>query len=436
MSHFLQRARAHLSDRTSAHRQIAAGFLLVGGFVLVGKLSGAAKEMVIAAKYGVSGLVDAYVLAFSLVTFPAALMISVLTMVLVPVLAQLRSNRADELPRFRAELLALVLTCSVIVGIICRWGLPALIDLGWLPVEGSARAQTRSMVASLALLGPVAVLISLFSVWTLAEGKHRNTLFEAIPAAVLVLALLAVDQPSAAPLIWGTIAGLSLQLAALSAPAFARGQVALPRFGMSSPGWQMNWRGVAVLVAGQTAMAGSQLVDQLFAADLPVGSISVLSYANRIVALILGISALAITRSSIAVFSARPDESVRLSHHWAGIFFALGVALALVMGVLSPTAVSLLFERGAFGPSETQSVSHVLQMGLVQLPFYLAAIVYYSALASRGRHTTLGVAMLVSLAVKVAGNVALAPGLGLAGLQLATALMHACFLITLTLRIK
>ncbi|CBL44180.1 hypothetical protein HDN1F_05970 [gamma proteobacterium HdN1] len=48
------RAREHFENPTSQHRQIAVGFLWVSLFVFVGKLAGAAKEMVIAWRYGVS----------------------------------------------------------------------------------------------------------------------------------------------------------------------------------------------------------------------------------------------------------------------------------------------------------------------------------------------------------------------------------------------
>jgi hypothetical protein len=46
-----------------------------------GKLAGAAKEMAIAWRYGVSDTVDAYVFVFNLATWPVSLWFGVLTVV-------------------------------------------------------------------------------------------------------------------------------------------------------------------------------------------------------------------------------------------------------------------------------------------------------------------------------------------------------------------
>ena len=62
MSSIANRIRRHLSDPESHHRKIATGFVWVALFVFIGKLAGAAKEMAIAWRYGVSETVDAYVL--------------------------------------------------------------------------------------------------------------------------------------------------------------------------------------------------------------------------------------------------------------------------------------------------------------------------------------------------------------------------------------
>ena len=62
---FFSRIRHHITNPESYHRRIASSFLLVSAFVLIGRLAGAAKEMAIAWRYGISEIVDAYVLVFS-----------------------------------------------------------------------------------------------------------------------------------------------------------------------------------------------------------------------------------------------------------------------------------------------------------------------------------------------------------------------------------
>lgn len=49
-------------------------------FVLLGKLAGAVKEMAVAYRYGVSGVVDAYQLAFTVVTWIPGTLVSVIAL--------------------------------------------------------------------------------------------------------------------------------------------------------------------------------------------------------------------------------------------------------------------------------------------------------------------------------------------------------------------
>ena len=65
------------------HQAIARGMVLVVLFVFFGKLAGAAKEVAIAWRYGVSEEVDAYLLVLNLVSWPVGVWFSVLTVVLV-----------------------------------------------------------------------------------------------------------------------------------------------------------------------------------------------------------------------------------------------------------------------------------------------------------------------------------------------------------------
>lgn len=78
-------------------------------FVFVGKLAGAAKEIAIAYRYGVSAEVDAYLFVLNLIGWPTAVWFSVLVVVLVPLAARIRQDAKGDLPLFRAELLGLAI---------------------------------------------------------------------------------------------------------------------------------------------------------------------------------------------------------------------------------------------------------------------------------------------------------------------------------------
>ncbi len=93
-------------------------------FVFVGKLAGAAKEMAIAYRYGLSREVDAYLFVFNLVSWPIGVWFSILTVVLVPLAARMRQTDPSELPRFRSELLGFVILLGLALALAGWSGLP------------------------------------------------------------------------------------------------------------------------------------------------------------------------------------------------------------------------------------------------------------------------------------------------------------------------
>ncbi|MGD0961200.1 MAG: hypothetical protein ABSB19_15445, partial [Methylomonas sp.] len=110
----------------------------IAGFVFLGKLAGAAKEMAIAYRYGVSEKVDAYLFILNLINWPISVWISILTTTLVPLAARIRKNSPAELPRFRGELFAFSMVFGVNLSLIAWFGLPVLLRSSWTGLSASA----------------------------------------------------------------------------------------------------------------------------------------------------------------------------------------------------------------------------------------------------------------------------------------------------------
>lgn len=420
--------RERLRNAHPDHHAIARGMAWVALFVLFGSFARAAKEMAIAYRYGVSAEVDAYLFVFNLVSWPVGVWFSVLTVVLIPLAARIRQGSSAELPRFRSELFGLALLLGLALVFLNWLGLPLLLHSSWTGLPHSTAVIAANMVPTLALLAPLGVIISLFSAWMLAAGRHANTLLESVPALAVLVALLVFPGGGAEPLVWGTLAGFAFHLASLAVPLARQGEIEAPRFTRRSPQWTPFWQGFGIMLAGQTLMSFTGIIDQFFAAHLGTGAIATLSYANRILALILGMGAMAVSRATLPVFSqaqAQGGEQVsRVATHWARLLFALGVIAMIVGWWLAPWGVRLLFERGAFTAQDATVVTEVLRYGLAQLPFYFAGIVLVSLLASQRRHRAIAAVASINLLVKVVANFSLVPWLGLNGLVLSTAFMY------------
>jgi putative peptidoglycan lipid II flippase len=428
MKTHLGQLRDRLSDLDASHHAIARGMAWVALFVFVGKIAGAAKEMAVAYRYGVSAQVDAYLFVLNLVSWPIGVWFSVLSVVLIPLAARIRHGATAELPRFRAELFGLALLIGPVLATVAWLILPALLRAPWTGLPPTTVALALEGVPALILLVPLGVVISLFSAWMLAAGRHANTLLEGVPALVIALAVLVFPGGGIEPLVWGTLAGFAFHLASLAIPLAGRGEIEGPRFTQHSPHWSPFWQGFGVMLAGQAAMSFVGIVDQFFAAPLGTGAIATLSYAGRILALILGLGATAVGRATLPVFSnteARGGaKGQRVAKHWARLMFLLGVAGLILGWWLAPWAVRLLFERGAFTAEDSSSVSAVLRVGVLQLPFYFAGLVFVSVLASQRRYKLIAAGACANLVVKFGANWVLVPLMGVSGIVAATALMY------------
>ncbi len=398
-------------------------------FVFLGRLAGAGKEMAIAYRYGVSAEVDAYLFVLNLVRWPVSVWFSVLTAVLVPLAARMRQGATAELPRFRAELFGLALLIGLTLAALAWLGLPSLLRAPWTGLPATTVALASEMVPPLVFLVPMGVVISLFSAWMLAAGRHANTLLEGVPALAIALAVVVFSRGGIEPLVWGTLAGFAFHLTSLAIPLAGRGEIEAPRFTRQSPHWLPFWHSFGFMLAGHALMSFVGIIDQFFAAHLGTGAIATLSYANRILALILGLGATAVSRATLPVFSKTEAQGGaqghRLASHWVRLLFLLGVIAMIVAWGSARWAVQLLFERGAFTLEDTLAVTGVLRYGLVQVPFYFAALVLVSYVSSQRRYTLLFWSGVIGLGSKIIGNVVLIPLFGINGIAMAWGLVYA-----------
>lgn len=409
------------------------GMVAVSSFVLLAKLAGAAKEMAVAWRYGVGAEVDAYLLVFNLVNLPVSIWFSVLAVVLIPLAARVRGEVPHELPRFGAELLGWTLLGGLALAAVGFVALPPLLGSNWLGLSTRTSNLAIQMVPVLVWLVPLGLIVALYSTWTMTVGRYINTLLEGLPAVGILVAVLVTGGIE--PLIWGTVAGTLAQTGALVASSGDRVFRVTPSFKMSSPQWTPFWQGFGIVILGQAILSLTTVIDQFFAARLGVGAISSLGYAGRILALGLGLVATAVTRSTLPVFSqARATGAVDvrgIARRWTGALALVGALMVGIGWILAPWAVRILFERGTFTTGDTQIVARLLRLGLLQLPFYFASLVFVSLHASFARYRLLLGSGVLGLCAKVIANVVLIPRFHVGALMLSNMAVYAANLVLL-----
>ena len=410
------------------HWAIVKGMLTVAAFTLLGKLMSAAKEMAVAYRYGIAAEVDAYHFLYNLVSWPIGIWCSVLTAVLVPLAARMREVDKDGVPQFRSELFGFALLLGGGLAVLAWVGIHTMLAVGGSGLPASSAQLAQAALPGLILLLPLGMLVALQSAWMLSAGRHVNTLMDSIPTFFIAAAILAFPSGGIEPLVWGTVAGFAVHLLALSIPMARRDELEAPRFSRVSPQWRWFWQGFGIMLGGQALMSMTVIIDQFYAVGLGTGSVATLGYANRILALILGLAAVAVSRATLPVFSqSGPDEKgqvYRVAAYWARLMFMAGIAAMLISYLLAPWAVKLLFERGQFSAQDTVIVAEVLRFGLPQLPFYFSCMVLVSYALSQRRYTLIFWSGVIGCAAKIVANLVLVPLLGINGIALGAIVVY------------
>ncbi|CAN0618265.1 conserved membrane protein of unknown function [Burkholderia multivorans] len=405
-------------------------------FVMLGKGAAALREMAIAYHYGISPVVDAYQLTFSMITFLPAAFVVGLQIMLVPTLVRLRSQPMGEQARFLGELqmVALVFGTGCAAVLFVAW--PWMLGLFARNLSGETREMSRAMMMAMCPVGILMMTICVFAARLQARERHINTLLEALPAVVVLLFLVAAQQGnSPAPLMWGTTIGFLLQAVWLGALARVTDGVRTRFFfSLRSPQWSRNYRTVGMFFLGQLVLSLAVPLDQYFVAGLGDGAIATLSYSGRLIALLEGVGAIAIGRATLPVFSdiqssGEPARAREMALKWSFLMLGCGVLVVAIVWPLAPIVIKLMFQHGAFTDADTSTVAHLLRWSLAKLPFYFAQLVLLQLFASEGRLKELAGMAIVCFIVKAIANVVLIRWFGIVGIVLASAAFAASALV-------
>ena len=409
--------------------------LTVGGLTMVSRVLGFARDILIAALLGAGDVADAFFVAFKLPNFFRRLFAEgAFNAAFVPMFSGLLTTQGRVAARrFAEQTLAVLLAVLLALVLLFQIGMPAIMSAlayGFLdnPEKFDLTVQFARLTFSYLLF------ISLVSLM----GGLLNSLgkFAAAAAAPILLnvcligALLFLSSrlPTAGhALAWGVaIAGIV---------QFVWIVVACQRAGMALrlplPTLSPEIKRLLVLLLPLAMAAGvtqvNLLVDVFLASLLPSGSVSYLYYADRLNQLPIGVVGVAVGTALLPLLSrqvAANEAGEALHSQNRAIEFALllTVPAAVALAVVPLPLISVLFQRGAFGPAESVATAYALQAYAVGLPAYVLIKVLGPGFFARQDTRTPFKIAVVAVIANVILNVILMIPLKHAGLALATAL--------------
>lgn len=279
------------------------------------------------------------------------------------------------------------------------------------------------------LTAPAAFLTSVAIFWrSILHAEEKFLLASVVTACTplisIVLLFFAMNSGVLA-LSLGLLLGAIIEIVILG--------IALRRIGVSLV---PRWRGLIPpirrslgqwmrLLVSTFCINAMSIVDTAMAARLAAGgSVAALNYGRKAVTFPLDLSAIAFVTVIVPYFS-----KMVATHDWLGLrkilrrylslIFLVNVPIVMVLVYWAKPIVRLLFERGQFGPGDTEIVSQVLVYYAFNLPFYVAFLVMMKLLSSMRENVTAiwftgGGLMLNILLNYVLSKYMGAPGIGLA----------------------
>ncbi len=438
--------QAFRKDRQdSTNRKIFRAAITIGLVSTVAKSGAVLKDLVVAHVFGRSDALDAFLIAFLIPSFVLALVMSSLGSALIPVLVEAKKNRGAQAEQ---KLLSSVmfLSMSVLVLIAALLGFFAPF---YLRILGSSFSPGKLLLTRQVLycLLPYLVFSGLATFVSGALSAYKKF---ALPALVpMVTPLLTIAAILAAPKSWsvfplaiGVVVGGFFEAAILLRVLKACGI----RFRLRWNGLDADVRSVlrqyAPVLAGSVLMCSTTVIDQAMAAMLPSGSVAALSYANKIVGLIVATGSTALATATLPYFSHMVAE-----HDWNGcrhtlkrytvLTLAASVPLTLLLMALSHPLIRLIFQRGAFNALDTDLVSRVQMCYFIQVPFYMCGMLFVRFLSSIRRNDVLMYGSAISLVLDISLNLILMRKMGIAGIALSTSLVYVvAFVILGTLSVR
>ncbi len=414
-----------------SHRQLLMRAAWIAMLGLLVKLAAMSKDIVLVGSFGAGRELDAFLVALAVPLFTWAVVSQTFSSAFVPVLVKLRQQHglADAHDLIRVMFGKVIVTLALLTIALAggaSWFLP-LIAGGFSPDQ---IVLTQRLFSILLWIVPLSGVSTYWGAILNASNVFVPVAFVpiAIPLTTLVVLRLLVPQYGLDALAWGVVAGYAIELGLLFASMRAhRLPVLAARRGHRQAVHIAQQYGY--LFAGALFMSSSAIVDQSMATWLGPGSVSVLNYGYKLVAVLLGTISMGISTAVFPDFCqlAASGDAKAIKHTLKSlvkIMLLAGIPLTAPLMVFSRPIVGMLFERGAM-TAETASLIAIVQMCyLLQVPIYFVGIVASRLLTAMGENRTMLRISGVNLAVNVIGNFIFMHWFGVAGIALSTTCVY------------
>jgi putative peptidoglycan lipid II flippase len=423
---------------------------------LVSRITGLVRELLMASTFGASAMTDAFNVAFRIPNlFRRLFAEGAFSQAFVPVLAASRAKNGEEATKLLIDRVATLLAWALLLT--CVIGVAAAPVLVWMMASG-LQQDPRGFEAAVFMTRWMFPYIGFMSLVALSAGILNTWKRFAVPAATPVLLNLSMIGAAWLGAPWfraqgiepiyamgaGVMLGGLLQLS-VQIPALTKIGL-LPKIGLSLAAIRLAWadsgtRNIARLMVpallGVSVAQVSLLINTQIASHLTPGSVSWLTYADRLMEFptaMLGVAIGVVLMPQLAAAKAADDaEKYSAMLDWGlRIVVLLAVPSAVALLTFAQPLVATLYHYGAFTDRDVyQTTSALMGYGAGLVGLVAIKVLAPGFYASQDIRTPVKIAVVVLVITQLL-NLALVPYFQHAGLALAIgigALINALWLL-------
>ncbi len=406
----------------------------VGGYTLLSRLAGFARDIMLAAILGAGPVADAFFVAFRLPNhFRAIFAEGAFNAAFVPAYAHVHGEQGEASAKLFADRIFTLLFLSQVVLLVAAWlFMPQAMSI-LAPGFGDDAGQRELAIELTRITFPYLLLITLVTLY----GGMLNVMqrFASAAAASIFLNIammatlaLAVFFPTAGhAAAWGVLISGFLQYFLLAGDLASHG--GLPRFAPLKLDEDIRafFRALGPATLGSMGTQVAMFADTIIATFLPAGALSALYYADRLNQLPIGVIGIAVGTVLLPEMSRRltaGDHVGAMEAQRRAFDFTLLFSVPFVAAFLAvPDVITrALFARGAFTRGDAAAAGATLAAYAVGLiPFVLIRSAVSTFYARKDTATPVK-ASLTGLAVNMLLKLLLMGSLAQVGLAFATAI--------------
>lgn len=401
---------------------VAAVTLVVKGF-------GFYKEVVIASNFGLSELLDTFLIASLVPGFIYQVFLSAFKSVFIPnYIMEQKTGRS--IASFQATSFIVTISTTFFFMLLAYLFTNTFLEL-FFPNHTEAyyhliKVQFFFLLPCILFWGLSSLLSGLLNIHDEFKYSTIYPVFTSI--SILILLLFFKDVFQEKVLAIGMLIGSILEFTFLALIAKSKKIIQISKPDFKTAGTKLMFNQLPAKVSSGFLSGLIPITDQYFAAQLVVGSIAALNYALKIPAFFTAIAVLALSRVLLPHFSKliannKHEASKQLNRMLKFVFISLVLVIIPII-VFSENIVSFIFERNEFTSQDSLLVSELQIFLLIGAPFYICDNIIVQFLTSLNKNAFMAYVSFGSMLLNIILDYIFLKLYGIYGIVLCTTTLY------------